>query len=66
MSKPRWGRGWSEALAVLGRNSEAINSCRKGEAWKVDLARYLREGCLTPYRLINPMPAAPRPYAPNT
>ena len=52
MREPRWDRGLREALNVLGRDPEALKACRKGVAWKVDLARYLREVYLTPYRWI--------------
>ena len=52
MREPRWERGLTEALGVLSRDSEALASSRKGEGWKVDLARYLREVYLTPYRWI--------------
>ncbi len=52
MREPRWERVLREALGVLGRDLAALKVCRKGEAWKVDLARYLREFYLTPYRWI--------------
>ena len=31
-----------------------LADCRKGEGWKVDLARYLRERRLVPYRWVAP------------
>ena len=52
MREPRWERGLQEALRILHRDHEILDTCRKGEAWKVDLARYLREAYLTPYRWI--------------
>jgi hypothetical protein len=36
----------------LGRKAGDLADCRKGEGWKVDLARHLRERHLTPYRWI--------------
>jgi len=52
MREPRWERALEEALAVLGRDDSELSSSRKGEGWKVDIARYLRERHLTPYRWI--------------
>ena len=34
------------------RNDPFLGFSRKGEGWKVDIARYLRERHLTPYRWI--------------
>ena len=50
--EPRWERGMQEALSMLQRDREMLRACRKSEFWKVDLARYLREAYLTPYRWI--------------
>jgi len=52
MREPRWERALGEALSVLGRGDSELSSCRKGEDWKVDIARHLRERYLTPYRWI--------------
>ena len=52
MREPRWERALGEALSVLGRGDSELSSCLKGEDWKVDIARHLRERHLTPYRWI--------------
>ena len=46
---------WTATLSgrsALGRKAGDLADCRKGEGWKVDLARHLRERHLTPYRWI--------------
>ena len=52
MREPLWGRALTAGLAALGHEAEELSQCRKGEGWKVDLARHLRECHLTPYRWI--------------
>lgn len=52
MRELRWERGMQEALSILQRDRVMLRACRKGEPSKVDLARYLREAYLTPYRWI--------------
>ena len=52
MREPRWERTLREALGVVNHETEDLLSSRKGESWKVDLARYLREVHLAPYRWI--------------
>jgi hypothetical protein len=52
MREPRWERALAQALSALGRDASELSSSRKGEGWKVDIARYLRERHLTPYRWI--------------
>jgi putative transposase len=52
MREPLWGRALAGGLAALGREAGDLADCRKGEGWKVDLARYLRERRLVPYRWI--------------
>lgn len=54
MREPLWERAMTDGLAALGRESEDLARCRKGEDWKVALARMLRERHLTPYRWIAP------------
>ena len=52
MREPCWERALAVGLVALGQTAEGLASARKGEGWKVDLARYLREKHLTPYRWI--------------
>ena len=52
MREPLWERALRAGLAAIGRKKGQLGVCRKGEGWKVDLARYLRERHLTPYRWI--------------
>ena len=52
MREPVWSKTLGKALVILGRNESELSECRKGEGWKVDVARYLREQHLTPYRWI--------------
>ncbi len=52
MREPRWERALSDALTCLGRSEFELSACRKGEGWKVDVARHLREKYLSPYRWI--------------
>jgi len=54
MREPLWERALGKGLTALGREAGDLEGCRKGEGWKVDLARYLRERHLTPYRWIAP------------
>jgi len=48
--EPRWERGLSKILTVLGRSDEDLETSRKGAEWKVATARLLRERYLTPHR----------------
>ena len=48
MREPLWGRALAGGLAALGREAGSLADCRKGEGWKVDLTRYLRERRLVP------------------
>ena len=52
LREPQWERALEEALSVLGRNRTELTAGRKGEPWKISLARYQREKHLTPYRWI--------------
>jgi REP element-mobilizing transposase RayT len=52
MREPRWSRALAEGLEAIGRSADELASSRKGEAWKVDLARFLRERHLVPYRWV--------------
>ena len=52
MREPRWERALSDALACLGRSEDELSAGKKGEAWKVAVARHLRERCLAPHRWI--------------
>ena len=52
MREPRWERAVSDALACLGRSEDELSAGKKGEAWKVAVARHLRERCLAPHRWI--------------
>ena len=42
----RWERSLERALACVWKTHADLKSARKGEAWKVALARYMREECL--------------------
>lgn len=48
----RWEEGLESALAALGKIEEELRTGRKGEPWKVALARHLRERYLAPHRWI--------------
>lgn len=48
MAEPRWERGLKSGLACLGRSEADLQSECKGAAWKVALARHLRERYLVP------------------
>jgi len=52
MRESRWDRRLGELLEKLGRNRSDLASARKGEGWKVALARRLREDYLVPYAWI--------------
>ena len=52
MREPRWERTLREALIVINHETGDLCSTRKGQDWKVDLARYLREVHLAQYRWI--------------
>ena len=52
MREPRWERTLCEGLDTINYEAEDLLSGRKGQGWKVDLARYLREVHLAPYRWI--------------
>lgn len=52
MWEPRWERALSDALACLGRSEAELSAGKKGEPWKVAVARHLRERCLAPHRWI--------------
>jgi putative transposase len=41
--EPRWERSLAHGLAQLGRDESQLREGRKGEVWKVALARWLRE-----------------------
>jgi len=53
MREPRWEPALGEALSALGRSDSELPTCQKGEGWKVDIARHLRDRHLTPYRWIS-------------
>ena len=48
MREPRWERNLAYGLAALGRHADELETSKKGERWKVALARYLRERLLVP------------------
>jgi REP element-mobilizing transposase RayT len=50
--EPRWERAAALGLEVLGKTEDDLSKCRKGEIWKVALARWLRESHLVPNRWI--------------
>jgi REP element-mobilizing transposase RayT len=52
MREPLWNRSLDEALEVVGRKRSELRQGKKGEEWKVSIARYLRERHLTPNRWI--------------
>ena len=52
MREPCWERTLREALCVINHQAKDLLSGPKGQGWKVDLARYLREVHLAPYRWI--------------
>ena len=52
MREPRWEGTLREALCVINHEAKDLLSGPKGQGWKVDLARYLREAHLAPYRWI--------------
>ena len=52
MREPRWDRRLGELLEILGRSRSDLAKARKGEGWKVALARRLREDYLVPYAWI--------------
>ncbi len=50
--EPKWERGLATALKALGRKASDLKESRKGAAWKVATARWLRERYLAPHRWI--------------
>ena len=52
MREPLWEKTLERGLALIRRSADELSRDRKGEGWKVDLARFLRETHLTPYRWI--------------
>jgi len=48
MREPCWERNLDHGLAALGRHADELETSKKGERWKVALARYLRERVLVP------------------
>jgi len=52
MREPRWERAVAFGLEVLGKMEEDLAADRKGEIWKVALARWLREAYFVPNRWI--------------
>lgn len=48
LREPLWERHLRRGLDALGKTNANLLSDRKGADWKVMLARYLRESCLTP------------------
>jgi len=52
MREPRWERILGELLEELGKSRSDLEGVRKGEDWKVSIARLLREKYLVPYAWI--------------
>jgi len=52
MREPRWERAALAMLSKLGRKESELAGSRKGAAWKVAVARQLRERYLAPHRWI--------------
>lgn len=52
MREPLWECAVARGLVALDREAAALSADKKGAGWKVDLARYLPENHLTPYRWI--------------
>ena len=52
LREPLWERGLAEALKRLGKKERDLATDRKGAAWKVATARYLRERFLAPHNWI--------------
>jgi hypothetical protein len=52
MREPRWERATEAMLSELGRKEEDLANSPKGIAWKVAIARLLRERYLAPNRWI--------------
>ena len=48
MREPRWEKELKRGLECLARSETELKSERKGAAWKVSLARHLRERHLVP------------------
>ncbi len=48
LREPRWERSLAHGLEQLGRGEPELRESRKGERWKVALARWLRETHLVP------------------
>lgn len=48
----RWEKALAGGLELLGKREEDLMESRKGETWKVALARWLRETALVPNRWI--------------
>ena len=48
LKEHRWESQLRRGLEALGKTPEDLLSSRKGEPWKVSLARHMRERCLAP------------------